>query len=158
MADDDDSKPDPGPSPSWGLVLVRIAAGAILLKAGWMKVSGGVSDDLVLSTRAAFEKAPDFVRTWGENVVLPHPTIFSHLIAYGEFLGGLCLFLGALTRPAGAVVAFMFANFYFAGPESMQFFVFLLAVCGLGCSLSRAGRRCGADVFLDERLPRWITW
>jgi uncharacterized membrane protein YphA (DoxX/SURF4 family) len=147
-----------GASPSWGLVLIRIAVGAILLKTGWGKVSGGVSDELVLGTRTAFESAPGFIRAWGENVVLPHPTLFSHLIAYGEFLGGLALFLGALTRPAGLAVAFMFANFYFVGPEQAQLLVALLSVCGLGCAISRAGRRCGADVFLDKVLPRWMTW
>jgi uncharacterized membrane protein YphA (DoxX/SURF4 family) len=147
-----------GSSPSWGLVLVRIAVGAILLTTGWPKVSGGVSDELVLGTRKAFEQAPDFIRMWGEKVVLPHPTLFSHLIAYGEFLGGLALFLGAFTRPAGLAIAFMFANFFFAGPEQARNFVALLSVCGLGCAISRAGRRCGADVFLDNVLPRWLTW
>jgi uncharacterized membrane protein YphA (DoxX/SURF4 family) len=155
---DEGSKVDAGASPSWGLVLIRIVVGGILLNAGWMKITGGVSDELVLSTKLAFEQAPDFVRSWGEDVVLPHPTIFSHLIAFGEFFGGLALFLGALTRPAGLAVAFMFANFYFAGPEQMKYFVLLLSVCGLGCALSRAGSRCGADVFLDQKLPRWMTW
>ena len=149
---------NPGSPPSWGLVLVRIAVGAILLMAGWKKVSGGVSDELVLSTKDAFAQAPAFVSWWGEHVVLPHPTLFSHMIAWGEFLGGLALFLGALTRPAGFLVAFQFANFYFAGPEQMRFFVLLLSVCGLGCAISRAGRRFGADALLDERLPRWMTW
>jgi uncharacterized membrane protein YphA (DoxX/SURF4 family) len=145
-------------SPSWGLVLVRIACGAILLKAGWPKIHEGVSDELVLGTREAFANAPGIVRGWGEHVVLPHPWIFSHLIAWGEFLGGLALFLGVLTRPAGILVGFQFLNFFFVGPEQQQMFVLLLAVCGFGCAISRAGRKFGADVFLDERLPRWITW
>ncbi len=147
----------PSGSPSWGLVLVRIAVGAILLAAGWPKVSGGVSDQLVTSTSDAFAHAPGIVRAWGENVVLPHPTIFSHLIAYGEFLGGLAMFLGALTPIAGVAIFFQFVNFYFAGPDSAKLFVLLLAVCGLGCAISRAGRKCGLDVFLAQKLPRWMT-
>ena len=153
-----DTGTNAGSSPSWGLVIIRIAVGAILLHAGWTKVSGGVSDELVLGTREAFAKAPGIIRAWGENVVLPHPSFFAHLIAWGEFLGGLALFLGALTRPAGIAVAFQFVNFYFVGPESQKFFVLLLAVCGIGCAISRAGRKCGLDVFLDAKLPRWITW
>jgi len=145
-------------SPSWGLVLIRIAVGAILLMAGWMKVSGGVSDELVLGTREAFSHAPGILRAWGENVVLPHPSLFAHLIAWGELLGGLAFFLGALTRPAGVAIAFQFANFYFVGPENAKNFVLLLAVCGIGCAMSRAGRKCGLDVFLDGVLPRWMTW
>ena len=147
----------PAGSPSWGLVIVRIAVGAILLSAGWPKISGGVSDELVLGTKTAFEHAPPLVRAWGESVVLAHPTIFSHLIAYGEFLGGLAMFLGALTPIAGVAIFFQFVNFYFAGPESAKFFVLLLAVCGLGCAISRAGRKCGLDVFLAGKLPRWMT-
>ena len=144
--------------PSWGLVLVRIACGWILLSAGWPKVSGGVSDELVLGTRQAFADAPALVRAWGESVVLVHPWLFAHMIAWGELLGGLALFLGVLTRPAGFLCAFQFANFYFAGPETARPYVLLLATCCFGCALSRAGRSCGADVFLDSKLPGWMTW
>jgi thiosulfate dehydrogenase (quinone) large subunit len=149
---------DGSSGPSWGLVLVRITVGSILLYAGWMKLSMGVDPAIVSGTRDAFAKAPGLVRWWGEKVVLPNPTLFAHLITWGEVLIGLSLFLGALTRPAGMVGAFLFANFWFAGPEMMQMFVLLLAACCLGCALSYAGRRAGADVFLDERLPAWMTW
>lgn len=144
--------------PSWGLVLVRITVGAILMYAGWPKVSGGVGPELVLGTRAAFEAAPDPLRWWGENVVLAHPRLFANLIAWGELLGGLALFLGAFTRPAGLAVAFLFANFFFVGPEDARTFVLLLGVSGLACSISNAGLRAGADVFFVERLPGWMTW
>jgi thiosulfate dehydrogenase [quinone] large subunit len=149
-----------GKTPSWGLVLIRIVVGWIVLKAGWAKVSGetGVSAELVTGTRDAIANAPGIVRWWGENVVLAYPALFAILIAWGELLGGFALFLGALTRPAGIAVAFMFANFYFAGPVEAKYLVLLLAVCALGCAISRAGRSMGADVFLDEKLPRWVTW
>lgn len=145
-------------SPSFGLVLVRITAGAILAVAGWSKISSGVSEDLVLGTRAAFEDAPAVFRAFGESVVLPHPLFFATLIAGGELLGGLALFLGLLTRPVGFAVAFMMANFYFAGPDSSRTLALLLGVVSLACAISRAGRSAGADVFLDERLPAWLTW
>ena len=149
---------DSSTSPSWGLVFVRIACGVILMQAGWYKVSGGISDELVLGTRASFEHAPDIVRAFGQSIVLPHPTLFAHMIAWGELLGGLALFLGALTRPAGYAAAFMFANFWFAGPEQAKTLVALMSVACFGCAVSRAGRNCGMDVFLDDRLPAWMTW
>lgn len=149
---------DGSSGPSWGLVLVRIVSGAILLTAGWSKLANGVDDALVLGTQKAFAEAPGLIRAWGENVVLPHPWFFSHLILWGEILGGLALFLGAFTRPAGFAVAFMFANFYFVGPESAKSLVLLLATCGFACAFSRAGLRAGADVFLVERCPVWLTW
>jgi uncharacterized membrane protein YphA (DoxX/SURF4 family) len=149
---------DGSSGPSWGLVLVRIITGAILLYAGWMKLSSGVDASLVTGTSDAFAKSPPLVRAWGESVVLPHPLLFANLITWGEVLIGLSLFLGALTRPAGFLGTFVFANFYFAGPERMQMFALLIAVCCFGCAISYAGRRSGADVFLDERLPAWMTW
>ena len=149
---------DGSSGPSWGIVLVRIVTGGILLTAGWSKLEKGVDESLVLHTQQAFAQAPGFVRAWGENIVLPHPWFFAHLILWGELLGGLALFLGAFTRPAGLAVAFMFANFYFVGPVEQRTLVLLLATCGLACALSRAGLRAGADVFLVERSPAWTTW
>lgn len=144
--------------PSWGLVLVRIACGWILLTAGWSKVSGGVSEELVLGTRDGFAQAPGIVRAWGEHVVLPQPWIFAHLIAWGELLGGIALFLGAFTRPVGILAALMFVQFRLVGPESGHSIQMLMAVACLGCAISRAGRKFGADVFLDSTFPRWMTW
>ncbi len=149
---------EPTPTPSFGLVLIRITAGAILAIAGWSKLSEGVSPELVLGTRAAFESSPGFIRAFGEHVVLPHPALFANMIAWGELCGGLALFLGAFTRPAGVAAAFMMANFYFVGPESAKSLSLLLGVCCLGCAISRAGQSVGADVFLVERLPAWLTW
>ena len=40
--------------PNWGLVLIRIVAGGILIVAGWMKISNGVGEELVLGTKQAF--------------------------------------------------------------------------------------------------------
>ena len=144
--------------PSWGLVLIRIVVGGILIVAGWMKISSGVGEELVLGTKQAFADAPAFVRFFGEHIVLPHPWFFSKLIQFGELFAGLALFLGALTRPAGLLMSFQFATFYFAGPESARTLVLLMGVACLGCAISRAGRRAGADVFLDERCPAWMSW
>jgi uncharacterized membrane protein YphA (DoxX/SURF4 family) len=145
-------------TPSFGLVLIRITVGAILAIAGWSKIAGGVSPELVLGTRAAFEGSAGFIRAFGEHVVLPHPSLFASLIAWGELLGGLALFLGAFTRPAGIAVAFMMANFYFVGPEEARSLSLLIGVCAIGCAISRAGQSVGADVFFVERLPPWLTW
>jgi uncharacterized membrane protein YphA (DoxX/SURF4 family) len=149
---------DGNSGPNWGVVIVRIVTGSILLTSGWWKLVHGVDESLVTSTRSAFAAAPGFIRAWGESVVLPHPWFFAHLIVWGELFGGAALFLGALTRPAGFAVAFMFANFYFAGPEEARTLSLLLATCGLACAMSRAGLRAGGDVFLVERLPAWTTW
>jgi uncharacterized membrane protein YphA (DoxX/SURF4 family) len=152
------SSDSPTGGPSWGLVLVRIVLGGLLLAAAWVKLSAGYDENLVLGARERIAAAPELYRAFGESVVLMHPWFFAQCIVFGELLGGLALFLGALTRPAGFLVAFQFANFAFAAPQEQTGFVSLIAVCALGCAISRAGRKAGADVFLDAKLPGWITW
>lgn len=156
------SRPAPksaaGEAPSFGLVIVRVVTGALLLHAGASKLEAGVGERLVTDTAPAWAAAPDLVRAWGENVVLRHPWFFAHLVAWGEVVLGAFLFLGLLTRPAGLLSAFLFANAVFAVEGSQRSLALLLAVCCLACALSRAGRSAGADVFLDGRLPGWLTW
>jgi uncharacterized membrane protein YphA (DoxX/SURF4 family) len=145
-------------TPSFGLVLVRIATGALLLVSGARKLEAGVSDELVARTAAGWASSPDLVRAWGENVVLRHPSVFANAVVFGELVLGTLLFLGFLTRPAGLLAAFLFANAVFAVDGSQKSLAAILCVCCLACALSRAGRSAGADVFADGRLPSWLTW
>jgi uncharacterized membrane protein YphA (DoxX/SURF4 family) len=144
--------------PSWGLVLVRIVVGALLLAAGFEKLANGVGEELVLGTKERVAAGPAFYRAFAEGVVYAHPWLFAKLIAVGELLGGLALFLGAFTRPVACLLAFQLANFWFAAPQESQPLVIVMLAACLGCALSSAGRKAGADVFLVERLPRWLTW
>ena len=144
--------------PSWGLVLVRIVVGFVVLSAGIALVRRGFGEDLVTRTAPAYAASPQFVRVFGESVVLAHPWMFSILYVWGQIVCGLCLFLGMLTRPAGIVAAFLYANAWLVVPEGERTMCLILATCSLACAISRAGRRSGADVFLDAKLPPWVTW
>lgn len=145
-------------TPSWGLVLIRIVVGFVLLVAGWTKIQHGISDELVAHSGEAYAASPDFVRAFGENIVLKHPWFFTQAVIFGELVCGACLFLGMFTRPAGFIAAFLFANGFFTVPDAHKPLCVVLGVCCFACGLSRAGRRSGADVFLDERMPFWVTW
>lgn len=145
-------------TPSWGLVFIRIVVGFLLLLAGFENLRAGNSELIVVRASEAYAASPELVRSFGENVVLKHPWIFGHAVVIGELVCGLCLFLGMLTRPAGLMGAFLFANGYFTVPAEQRSLCVVLGVCCFACAVSRAGRRSGADVFLDERLPRWLTW
>lgn len=68
---------------------------------------------------------PDFVRgmsseTTGPyhdfivHVVLQNPTLFAHLVAWGETLTGVSLLLGLLTPAGGAVGFFLALNYFLA--------------------------------------------
>jgi uncharacterized membrane protein YphA (DoxX/SURF4 family) len=144
--------------PSWGLVLVRILVGGLLAVQAWNMLQGGAGEELVNGTRQAYAAAPGVVKGFGESVVLVHPWFFSKLALFGTLLGGACLFLGALTRPAGFFLAFLFLNVFFVSDGPVRMLALVLGACCLACAMSRAGMRSGADVFLLEKLPVWLTW
>jgi uncharacterized membrane protein YphA (DoxX/SURF4 family) len=144
--------------PSWGLVLLRIVVGGLLAVQAWNMLQSGAGEELVSATREAYAAAPGIVKSWGEGVVLVHPWFFSKLALVGTLLGGVCLFLGAFTRPAGFFLALVFANMFFVSEGADRLLALLLCACCSACALSRAGMRSGADVFLQEKLPVWATW
>jgi len=71
---------------SWGLSLLRIHLGAILLAHGWLKIS-------------VFTVAG----TVGYFASLGLPSIVAYLTIFGEIAGGLVLILGVQTRLAAAL-------------------------------------------------------
>jgi uncharacterized membrane protein YphA (DoxX/SURF4 family) len=144
--------------PNWGLVFLRIVIGLMLILEAASRIQSGDLESLVLGSREAYAAAPDTVRKLGESVILPHPWFFSMLAVYGALIGGLLLFLGALTRPAGYLLALLFVNAALVSEGHMRLFALVMAAVCFAIGLSRAGLRSGADVFLDERLPIWMTW
>jgi uncharacterized membrane protein YphA (DoxX/SURF4 family) len=144
--------------PSWGLVLVRILVGGLLAVQAWNMLQGGAGEELVSGTSEAYAAAPGVVKSWGESVVLVHPWFFSKLALLGTLLGGMCLFLGALTRPAAIFLALILANLFFVSAGSNQLLALVLCGSCVAFAISRAGMRSGADVFLVEKLPVWTTW
>lgn len=144
--------------PSWGLVLLRILVGGLLAVKAWYLLQNGAGEELVTGTREAYAAAPGVVRSFGESVVLVHPWFFSQLALFGTLVGGVALFLGAFTRPFGIFLALLFANLFFVSEGADKLLALVLCACCIGCAISRAGMRSGADVFLVEKLPVWMTW
>jgi uncharacterized membrane protein YphA (DoxX/SURF4 family) len=140
------------------MVLLRILIGFVLIAEAWSRIQGGEIENLVLDTREAYAAAPDSVRNLGERVILQHPWFFSALALYGALLGGVLLFLGALTRPAGFLLTLLFLNAAVVSQGHTRLFALVMAGVCFALGLSRAGLRSGADVFLDSRLPGWLTW
>lgn len=147
-----------GDAPNWSLALLRLYVGWVFFSAGYAKIVGDVGARMVTDQSARIAESPNWYRWFGEDVVLQHPELFAALIQWGEFVGGVLLFLGALTRPVGFAFAFMLLNFYYCGPASQQGYVLLLLVCALALAISRAGHRAGLDGWIGPSLPRWLTW
>jgi len=82
--------PDPDRFSPIGLLIVRAATGFLLMPHGYAKFAGGLDGFAgALSAKG-----------------LPAAGLLALCAALSELLGGLCLTLGLLARPAAAVVAF----------------------------------------------------
>ncbi|MBL8858932.1 MAG: DoxX family protein [Planctomycetes bacterium] len=144
--------------PSWGLVFIRVVIGFLLLIAGWGNLPKGEPASLFERGNQAFAASPEIVHRLSDNIVLKNPWFLERTVVIAEIVCGMLLFLGLLTRPAGFIAGALFTYGFFVVPESQRTLCIILAVCCFACGISRAGRRSGADVFLEDRLPSWLTW
>lgn len=112
--------------PSLGLLLIRVAVGAVFLAHGWMKIQnvGMVSGMMV-------------------HLGVVAPTFFGPFISWLEVIGGLMLIFGILTRVAGAAlgIEMVFAVFLTGigagfGPHEMEI---LLMAGAFGIALTGSG-------------------
>lgn len=113
--------------PSLGLLLIRIAIGAVFLAHGWMKIQD------VSQVAGMFSQM---------GVIAPN--FFGPFISWLEVIGGLMLIFGIFTRIAAAAlgIEMIFAVFITGigrgfGPHEMEI---LLAAGSLGIALVGSGR------------------
>jgi len=74
---------------SWGVALLRVIVGVIFVMHGWQKLSWG------------FHNVAEFLGSLG----IPQPTLAAVLLTTVEFLGGIALILGLLTRYVAGLLA-----------------------------------------------------
>jgi len=84
------------------------------------------------------------------NVAVPHVTLFSYFVTYGELLVGIGLVLGAFAGLAAFFGAFMNLNYLFAGTISTNPFLFVIQLF-----LILAWRNAGW-LGLDRWLLPWL--
>jgi putative oxidoreductase len=113
--------------PSLGLLLIRVAVGAVFLAHGWMKI-GNV----------------DMVTGMLSHMGVVAPGFFGPFISWLEVVGGLMLIFGILTRVAAAAlgIEMFFAIFLTGigrgfGPHELE--IFLMAG-SLGIALLGSGK------------------
>jgi len=126
---------------AWLWLIVRIYVGWTWLKAGWGKVTNptwvGAKSGTALTgfvnnalTKATGEH-PD-VQGWYagflHNVVLPHVSLWSHLVAFGETLVGIGLILGAFAGIAAFFGILMNLNYLLAGAVSVNPILLMLSI------------------------------
>lgn len=116
--------------PGYGIAVVRIMAGIILLLAGWAKWTGpGIAG----------------ITGFFGNVGIPAPGIMAPLLMTFEVVGGILLILGLFTRFVGAamivefLVAGLVVNLPGQGGWNAARLDFLLLACGVLFLLAGAG-------------------
>jgi putative oxidoreductase len=127
--------------PGYGITVVRIVAGIVLLQAGYAKWSGpGIAG----------------ITQFFGNVGIPAPALMAPLLMTFEVVGGLLLIVGAFSRFVGAamIVQFLVAGLVVSLPSQMGWNAarldFLMAACGALFLLSGAGL-LSVDAWLTRR-------
>ncbi len=124
---------------AWFWLLVRLYVGWEWVSAGWGKLGSPVwtGDQAGVAVKGflmgALTKAtgahPD-VQGWYanfiHNVALPHTSVISYLITYGELAIGIAVILGIFTGIAAFFGTFMNLNFLLAGTVSINPILLLL--------------------------------
>ena len=133
--------------PGYGIAIVRIMAGIILLIAGYQKWTGpGIAG----------------ITGFFGNVGIPAPGIMAPAVMTFELVGGLLLIVGAFSRFIGAamIVQFLVAGLLVSLPSQMGWNAarldFLLAACGALFLLSGAGL-LSVDAMLAGRGSRSVN-
>lgn len=125
----------------WLWTIIRLYLGWQWLSVGLTKVmnaqwigdhAGGALTGFLQNSLTKTAGAHPDVQWWYawflEHAVLPHPMLWSHIIAYGELLVGIGLLLGFLTGISAFFGMFMNLNYLLAGTVSVNPIWLLLSI------------------------------
>ena len=145
---------------TWGLFLVRVTVGLLLVTQGWTAVGEALpaGDELRASIEQRSNDYSGALAWWGDSVLLLNPDGAAFLWRWSLLMLGLLLCFGALTRPAGLFAAFLMANAWAFGPEHLSESSLLAVACCLSASIAGSGRHFGLDAIFDQHFPSWLTW
>ena len=146
------------------LVIPRVYVGVILFISDLGKITrdNPFVDEMLqylrgVTTRRASAPYLHFV----QQIVIPHASLFSHLIMAGEAFAAVSLLTGTVTRVGAAVAGFIFFNYMLSqgrmlwSPDSEDAALIIITVV---LFLGRAGRAWGLDSFLAKRWPNSPLW
>lgn len=141
---------------AWFWLLVRLYLGYEWLMAGWEKLQNpawmdgnsftGFIAGALQKTGGAHPDVQGWYASFLQYAAVPHPMIWTYLVAYGEVAVGLALLLGFLTGISICFGLFMNLNFMLAGSVSVNP---IWAVLGLGLVLAwRVSGYIGLDYYV----------
>ena len=141
-----------------GLALTRMGFGLYFLAFAWDKTTNGnwleSGESLQQFVQRSLAGSQSFYRPFLEDVVLPNADLFAVLVTLGEWVAGISLLLGLLTRIGALTGMWLTANYMLLrGMESLSGSVdrlFFLAC--LVFLLASAGLVWGVDGYLQRRF------
>lgn len=126
---------------AWLWLIVRIYVGWAWLKAGWGKVTNpawvgskagtalaGFVNNALTKTSGEHPDVQSWYGVFLHNVVLPHTVTWSYFVAFGEFLVGIGLILGAFAGIAAFFGIIMNLNYLLAGSISVNPVLLILSI------------------------------
>lgn len=126
---------------AWLWLIFRIYIGWHWLVSGWGKLHNpawfgsqagaaltGFVNNALSKTTGAHPDVQSWYAWFLQHLVLPHTTIWSNLVASGEFLVGIALILGIFTGIAAFFSSFMNLSYLLAGSVSINPIMFVPAI------------------------------
>lgn len=124
---------------AWFWLVVRVYIGYEWFIAGWEKLGNivwtgsnagtavtGFLNGALQKTTGLHPDVSGWYAYFIQQIALPHATLFSYLITYGEIVVGAALILGMFTGIAAFFGTFMNLNYLFAGTVSVNPLMLLL--------------------------------
>jgi uncharacterized membrane protein YphA (DoxX/SURF4 family) len=151
-----------------GLALVRIGLGLSFLMSAFTKTMGGwfagntemLTGFINKNLEAAFPPYATFL----EETVLPNAGLFAQLVVLGEWVAGISLTFGLLTRLGAIMCVWLAGNYLLAKglmtPEATDDRIFVLAggVIGLlAAQVAWSMDHALSDTFRQNPVSRWLT-
>jgi len=153
----------PGPAEAvWALVGLRLVMGVLwLANLAWKPPPDFGRDDpegLLYNFRLAEEHAVlPFLRSFVEDVVIPHFTLFGWLVFLVELTAGVLLTLGLFTRVGalvGTVEALIITLLVVRAPNEWFWTYVMFIAINLVLMLTPAAERLSVDAWLSRRRER----
>ncbi len=101
--------------------------------------------------------APEWYRNLMDSVVVPNWQIFAYSLMYFEFLIGISLIIGFLSRPVSLVMVLVSWSYLYMSPAELWPMHKLIMVVGFVLAWLGAGRCLGLDYFFFKR-QRGLLW
>jgi len=126
---------------AWLWLFVRVYVGWTWLEAGWGKINNpawigskagtaltGFVNGALAKTGGAHPDVQGWYGAFLQNIVLPHVSLWSYFVSFGETLVGIGLILGAFAGIAAFFGILMNLNYLLAGAVSVNPILLMLSI------------------------------